>query len=141
MASRVASEWEVVPGPRREDDDTDDGGSVRTVDDDNETDDGGGECPAPDPDDDDTDDGGDEDDGGVVRIMVMRSGMTTVKEMWEKKDTYTARASEISRTLCLSGLAVVWIFRTPTPNGAAFLAPTLLWASGLIVLALLLDLL
>jgi hypothetical protein len=65
--------------------------------------------------------------------------VTTVKEMWTKKDTFTARASEISRTLCLSGLAVVWIFRTPTANGS-FLAPTLLWVSGLIVLALLLDL-
>jgi hypothetical protein len=65
--------------------------------------------------------------------------MSTVKEMWAKTDTYTARASEISRTLCLSGLAVIWIFRTPTVTGS-FLAPTLLWVSGLLVLALLLDL-
>lgn len=66
--------------------------------------------------------------------------MATVQQMWAKRDTYSARASEIARTLCLSGLAVVWIFRTPTPSGST-LTPALLWASGLIVTALFLDLL
>ncbi len=60
--------------------------------------------------------------------------------MYAKKDTYTARASEISRTLCLSGLAVVWIFRTPTSTGST-LATSLLWVAGLIIVALLVDLL
>jgi len=60
--------------------------------------------------------------------------------MYAKKNKYTERASEISRTLCLSGLAVVWIFRTPTSTGS-FLAPSLLWVAGLIVVALLVDLL
>lgn len=59
--------------------------------------------------------------------------------MGQEGHVYRARASEISRTLCLSGLAVVWIFRTPTVTGS-FLAPALLWVSGLLVLALLLDL-
>jgi hypothetical protein len=65
--------------------------------------------------------------------------MPTVKDMWAKKDTFSARASEICRTLGLSGLAVIWIFRTPRGD-ASFLAPALLWVAGLLVLALLLDL-
>lgn len=66
--------------------------------------------------------------------------MTTVADMYAKKNKYTERASEISRTLCLSGLAVVWIFRTPTQSGS-ILAPSLIWVAGLIVIALLIDLL
>jgi hypothetical protein len=66
--------------------------------------------------------------------------VTTVKDMWAKKNKYTNDASSISRTLCLSGLAVIWIFRTPTLNGST-LAPWLIWAAGLIVVALLVDLL
>jgi hypothetical protein len=65
--------------------------------------------------------------------------MATVESMYAKKNTYTNRASEISRTLCLSGLAVVWLFRTPTNTGSA-LEPALIWISGLLVLALLVDL-
>lgn len=60
--------------------------------------------------------------------------------MWAKKNTYTRQASSIARTLCLSGLAVIWIFRTPTLNGST-LAPWLIWAAVLIVVALLVDLL
>ena len=60
--------------------------------------------------------------------------------MYAKKNKYTERASEISRTLCLSGLAVVWIFRTPTQIGST-LAPSLILVAGLIVVALLVDLL
>jgi hypothetical protein len=60
--------------------------------------------------------------------------------MWAKKDRFSRSASDISRTLCLSGLAVVWIFRTPTANGST-LSPWLIWVAGMIVLALLIDLL
>lgn len=60
--------------------------------------------------------------------------------MYAKKNKYTERASEISRTLCLSGLAVVWIFRTPTQTGST-LGPSLTWVAGLVVVALLVDLL
>jgi hypothetical protein len=66
--------------------------------------------------------------------------VATVKDMWAKKDRFSRSASEISRTLCLSGLAVVWIFRTPTANGST-LSPWLIWVAGMIVLALLIDLL
>lgn len=66
--------------------------------------------------------------------------MTTVADMWAKKNVYTKGASDRCSTLCLSGLGVVWIFRTPTENGST-LAPLLLWVAGLIVVALLLDLL
>jgi len=66
-------------------------------------------------------------------------GLVTVKEMWEKKNRYTRGASDIARTLCLSGLAVVWIFRIPSPTGSA-LPPVLIWVSALIVTALFLDL-
>lgn len=65
--------------------------------------------------------------------------MPTVDQMWEKKAYYTRTASDIARTLCLSGLALVWIFRTPTDSGSALAAP-LLTAAALIVFALLLDL-
>lgn len=65
--------------------------------------------------------------------------MTTIKDMWAKRNTYTSQASGISRTLCLSGLAVIWIFRTPTLNGST-LAPWLIWSAALIVVALLVDL-
>ena len=66
--------------------------------------------------------------------------MATVKDMWAKKDRFSRGASDISRTLCLSGLAVVWIFRTPTAQGST-LSPWLIWVAGMIVLALLIDLL
>lgn len=66
--------------------------------------------------------------------------MTTVADMYAKKNKYTERSSEIARTLCLSGLAVVWIFRTPTLTGSS-LAPSLTWVAGIIVVALLVDLL
>jgi hypothetical protein len=65
--------------------------------------------------------------------------MATVADMWAKRNTYTRGASDRCNTLCLSGLAVVWIFRTPSPNGSA-LTPLLLWVAGLIVVSLLLDL-
>jgi hypothetical protein len=64
----------------------------------------------------------------------------TLNDLWDKKNKYTRGATELSRTLCLSGLAVVWIFRVPSTNGSAIPTP-LMWCAGLIVTALGLDLL
>jgi hypothetical protein len=64
----------------------------------------------------------------------------TLKEVWAKKNTFTKSASDLSRTMCLSGLGVVWIFRVSTKTGSAIPA-WLMWCSLLIVLSLLFDLL
>ena len=66
--------------------------------------------------------------------------MTTVNEMWEKRNTYTRGASDRCNALSLSALAVVWIFRVPAADGST-LPPLLMWVTGLVVVALLLDLL
>lgn len=65
--------------------------------------------------------------------------MPLLKEVWANKDSYTKGASDLSRTLCLSGLAVVWIFRSPSAKGSAIPA-WLMWCSLLIVISLALDL-
>jgi hypothetical protein len=62
----------------------------------------------------------------------------TLKEVWAKKNTFTKSASDLSRTLCLSGLGVVWIFRVPSTKGSA-ISPWLMWCSLLIVISLALD--
>lgn len=67
--------------------------------------------------------------------------MPTIREMWARKDAFTKSASDISRTLCLSGLAVVWIFRISAGTGRSALPPALMWIAGLFMLALLFDLL
>lgn len=66
--------------------------------------------------------------------------MPTVKAVWAKKNTYTKGASDLARTLCLSGLGIVWMFRSPSAHGSA-IPPLLMWCSLLIVIALALDLL
>jgi hypothetical protein len=66
--------------------------------------------------------------------------VATIKEMWDRKDAYTKSASEISRTLCLSGLAVVWIFRVSAGQGRSGLPATLIWIAGVFMVAMFLDL-
>jgi hypothetical protein len=65
--------------------------------------------------------------------------MPQLKDVWANKDSYTKSASDLTRTLSLSGLAVVWIFRSPSANGSA-IPPWLMWCSLLIVISLALDL-
>jgi hypothetical protein len=60
--------------------------------------------------------------------------------MWARKDAYTKAASDISRTLCLSGLAVVWIFRLSAGQGRSALPPTLMWIAGIFMVAMFMDL-
>lgn len=65
--------------------------------------------------------------------------MPLLKDVWANKESFTKSASDLGRTLCLSGLAVVWIFRSPSAYGSA-IPPWLMWCSLLIVVSLALDL-
>ena len=52
---------------------------------------------------------------------------------------FSGKASEITRTLCYSAIAVIWVFRTQSEAGVAL--PASLFAPGFfVVLALALDL-
>jgi hypothetical protein len=66
--------------------------------------------------------------------------MPTIEKIWEKKNGYTKSASELSRSLCFAGLAVVWIFRVPNGEYSAIPGP-LMWCAFGFALALALDLL
>lgn len=66
--------------------------------------------------------------------------MPTLSEYWDNYETYTVKASDIARQLSFVGVAVVWIFRTDTPDGVV-IPKALLCSLGLFVLALSFDLL
>jgi hypothetical protein len=56
-------------------------------------------------------------------------------------DTYSSKASEISRQLCFAGIAVIWIFRTGDKTGGILFSNSLLWPLGGFVVSLAFDLL
>jgi hypothetical protein len=56
-------------------------------------------------------------------------------------DTFSAKASEISRHLNLAGIAIIWIFRIGDKSGGVTFSALLLWPLGGFVIALVLDLL
>lgn len=53
----------------------------------------------------------------------------------------SGKASELSRTLALSGIAVIWVFAVTTKDGQQKLPDALLWPGILIIGSLALDLL
>jgi hypothetical protein len=53
----------------------------------------------------------------------------------------SGKASELARTLALSGIAVIWVFAVTTKDGHQKLPDALLWPGILIVASLALDLL
>ena len=63
----------------------------------------------------------------------------TVLDMWEKYTSYTRNASEITRSLCFAGLALIWLLRQ-TEHGKSSIPQLLQIGALLIVLAMFLDL-
>ena len=58
----------------------------------------------------------------------------------ETYTNYTKQASEISRQLCLAGIAIIWIFKGTTIDNKYYLDPFLHYPLILFSLGLLLDL-
>jgi len=66
--------------------------------------------------------------------------MPTLEDAWTKVTEHTSKASELVRQLSLAGLGFIWIFKRSI-NGQDRVAPELVLPAGIIVIALMLDLL
>lgn len=62
-------------------------------------------------------------------------------KVWEQRDVFSGKASEIVRQLGFAGIALVWLFRVEGQGGFDVLPPRLRFPATLVVLALALDLL
>jgi hypothetical protein len=61
-----------------------------------------------------------------------------LQEYWNCYNEMSGKASEIARTLSLSAIALIWVFKLEAPDGVK-LPPELLVPAALIVVAMTLD--
>jgi thiamine transporter ThiT len=67
--------------------------------------------------------------------------MKTVEGYWQDFYEFSGKASDINRQLAFAAIAVIWLFKTDTPNGQITIPHDLIWPGILIVAALAADLL
>jgi len=67
--------------------------------------------------------------------------MTTLKDFRESYYEFSGKASDVARTLALSGLAIIWIFNKVDKDGNTYIPDVFFGPAALLVLALAFDLL
>ncbi len=67
--------------------------------------------------------------------------MSTLKDFRESYYEFSGKASDVARTLALSGLAIIWIYNKVDKDGNTYIPEVFFLPAALLVLALAFDLL